>query len=102
MRWIIGDIHGMLRPLQGLLREVARRDPWAHLLFVGDYVNRGPDARGVIEQLVTLRNAHYLRGNHDDVFDLILHGTCYAPTRRRTTRSPRSTGSCSTASTRRS
>ena len=77
MRWIIGDIHGMLRPLEALLRELARRDPWAHLLFVGDYVNRGPNSRGVLELLSTLRNAHFVRGNHDDIFDLVLHGSCY-------------------------
>jgi serine/threonine protein phosphatase 1 len=79
MRWIIGDIHGMLRPLRALLGEIARRDPWAHLLFVGDYVNRGPDSRGVIEMLLSLRNAHFVRGNHDDLLDLVLHGSCYAP-----------------------
>ena len=79
MRWIIGDIHGLLRPLQTLLAEVKRRDPWGQLLFVGDYVNRGPDSRGVIELLLSLKNAHFVRGNHDDLFDLILHGTCYAP-----------------------
>ena len=79
MRWIIGDIHGMLRPLQTVLREVARRDPWSHLLFVGDYVNRGPDAKGVIELLLSLKNAHFVRGNHDDIFDLVLHGSCYTP-----------------------
>ena len=77
MRWIIGDIHGMLSPLETLLREIARRDPWAHLLFVGDYVNRGPASAGVLELLCTLRNAHFVRGNHDDIFDLVLHGSCY-------------------------
>jgi hypothetical protein len=77
MRWIIGDIHGMLRPLQTVLNEVSQRDPWAHLLFVGDYVNRGPDSRGVIELLLALKNAHFVRGNHDDVLDMILHGTSY-------------------------
>src|SRR5688572_12870690 len=79
MRWIIGDIHGMLRPLQTVLGVVVRRDPWAHLLFVGDYVNRGPDSRGVIELLLSLKNAHFVRGNHDDLLDMILHGSCYAP-----------------------
>ena len=79
MRWIIGDIHGMLRPLQTVISEVTRRDPWAHLLFVGDYVNRGPDSKGVIELLLALKNAHFVRGNHDDVFDLVVNGTNYDP-----------------------
>src|SRR5437868_265246 len=78
MRWIIGDIHGMLRPLTTLLDAVRRRDAQPQLLFVGDYVNRGPDSRGVIELLLSLSNARFVRGNHDDIFDQVLHGQAYA------------------------
>lgn len=77
MRWVIGDIHGMLRPLDALLKAVQRRDPAARFVFVGDYVNRGPDAPGVIDRLLKLEHATFLRGNHDDILDLILNGTCY-------------------------
>src|SRR5689334_15224570 len=79
MRWVIGDIHGMLRPLEALLELVRAADPAAELFFVGDFVNRGPDSRGVIDLLLTLPNARFVRGNHDDVFDVILHGRCYDP-----------------------
>ena len=77
MHWIIGDIHGMLRPLQGLVGAISRRDTTAHLVFVGDYVNRGPDSKRVIDLLLSLPRATFLRGNHDDVFDLLLHGESY-------------------------
>lgn len=77
VHWIIGDIHGMLRPLEALLRTIDQRDAQAHLVFVGDYVNRGPDSRRVVDLLLTLKNATFLRGNHDDIFDLLLHGNCY-------------------------
>jgi hypothetical protein len=77
MRWVIGDIHGMLRPLDALLKEVRKRDSAARFIFVGDYVNRGPEAPGVVDRLLALDNATFLRGNHDDIFDLILNGTCY-------------------------
>ena len=77
MRWVIGDIHGMLRPLDALIKAVQKRDVAARFIFVGDYVNRGPEAPGVIERLLRLDNATFLRGNHDDVFDLILNGKCY-------------------------
>lgn len=77
MRWVIGDIHGMYRALQGLLEAVARRDAAPSLLFVGDYVNRGPDSSRVIDLLLTLPRASFARGNHDDVFDLVLHGSCF-------------------------
>jgi serine/threonine protein phosphatase 1 len=79
MRWVIGDVHGMLRPLRAMIDAVTRRDPSPRLLFVGDYVNRGPDSRGVVDLLLGLPDASFVRGNHDDVFDLVLHGDCYDP-----------------------
>lgn len=78
MRWVVGDIHGMLKPLTTLVGEVRRVDPAARFLFVGDYVNRGPDARGVIDFIMALEGASFVRGNHDDVFDLVVNGECYA------------------------
>jgi serine/threonine protein phosphatase 1 len=77
MNWIVGDIHGMLRPLEKLLRQIDRVDPQRELLFVGDYVNRGPDSKGVIELLISLQRARFVRGNHDDVFDQVLCGLSY-------------------------
>lgn len=79
MNWVIGDIHGMLGPLRALVQRVAEADPAAAFLFVGDYVNRGPDSKGVIDFLMTLDNARFCRGNHDDIFDQILHGDGYVP-----------------------
>jgi serine/threonine protein phosphatase 1 len=75
MRWIVGDIHGMLRPLERLVAAVRAADPDARLMFAGDYVNRGPDARGVVDFLLGLGDtARFVRGNHDDVFDQVLTG----------------------------
>ena len=54
MRWIVGDIHGMLKPLVTLVTAVRARDPQARFIFVGDYVNRGPDSRGVLDRLIAL------------------------------------------------
>jgi serine/threonine protein phosphatase 1 len=78
VRWIIGDIHGMLRPLEKILGAIDRRDREARLFFLGDYINRGPDSRGVIDLLLGLKNASFLRGNHDDILDHILHDHSYA------------------------
>jgi hypothetical protein len=79
MHWVIGDIHGMFAPLQALLRAIGQADPSPEFVFAGDYVNRGPQSREVISMLLTLDNARFLRGNHDDVFDLVLNGVSYAP-----------------------
>ena len=68
----------MLRPLEALLRAIERHDRDRKLLFVGDYVNRGPDSKAVISLLLSLKDAHFIRGNHDDVFDQVLSGRSYA------------------------
>ena len=79
MHWIIGDIHGMYLPLSKLLDEIDRQDAARTLVFCGDYVNRGPESRQVMELLLSLDKAKFCRGNHDDAFDLLLSGTCFAP-----------------------
>jgi len=78
MNWIIGDVHGMYGPLRRLLDAVTAADSSAFFTFAGDYVNRGHDSRKVIDLLLTMNNIRCARGNHDDIFDLILHGNCYA------------------------
>lgn len=79
MRWIVGDVHGMLGPLSTLIEAVGRADPLARWIFTGDYVNRGPESRGVIELLISLPNARFIRGNHDDIFSQIVIGEHSAP-----------------------
>jgi hypothetical protein len=78
MNWIIGDVHGMYGPLRRLIDAVMAEDPFASFVFAGDYVNRGPDSSRVIALLLTMNNIRCIRGNHDDIFDLILHGSCFA------------------------
>ncbi|NNE92197.1 MAG: serine/threonine protein phosphatase [Verrucomicrobiales bacterium] len=64
----IGDIHGCLTALEKLAEGVgfSKSD---HLVFLGDYVDRGPDTKGVIDFLIGLRdegyNVTFLRGNHE-------------------------------------
>lgn len=77
MRWIIGDIHGMLGALEALVGRVQGRDRSAQLIFLGDYINRGPESKGVIDLLLALPAARFIRGNHDDIFDHVLHGDSY-------------------------
>src|SRR5687767_15109561 len=77
MRWVIGDVHGMRLALESLLAAIAQRDSSPRLLFAGDYVNRGPDSRGVLDLLLALPDAAFVRGNHDDILDIILHGRGY-------------------------
>lgn len=66
----VGDIHGCLPQLQRLLGQVAPL-PRDRLVFLGDYVDRGEDSRGVIEFLLALRRrlpeTVFLRGNHEQM-----------------------------------
>jgi len=77
MRWIVGDIHGMSAVLRNLIAAVGDVDPKPQWLFVGDYVNRGPDSRGVVDTLLALPNARFGRGNHDDIFDVMVNQQSY-------------------------
>jgi serine/threonine protein phosphatase 1 len=60
-------VHGCSRALDTLLELVEPTDRDT-LIFLGDYMDRGPDSRGVIERLIELsKREHFvaLRGNHD-------------------------------------
>lgn len=68
----IGDIHGCSLALRKLI-DVMQPDSTDTVVPLGDYVNRGPDGRGVIDELIRLRtrcNLVPLLGNHDQ---LLLH-----------------------------
>lgn len=66
----IGDIHGRLDLLDRLLAQV-RPTAADRLVFLGDYIDRGPESRGVLERLLQLREALpatvFLRGNHEQL-----------------------------------
>jgi serine/threonine protein phosphatase 1 len=63
----IGDIHGCAQALAALVRAIAP-GPQDTLVFLGDYIDRGPDSRDVLDQLLTLRTQCQLvplLGNHE-------------------------------------
>ena len=66
----IGDIHGCLDAFDRLLDRVDVR-PEDTLVTLGDYIDRGPQSRGVIDRLIALdaqTNLVPLRGNHEEMF----------------------------------
>jgi len=76
--YAIGDVHGRRDLLEAMLGRVradlaARPHPAARVICLGDYVDRGPDSRGVIETLIRLRDddlpATFLLGNHDSYIE---------------------------------
>ncbi len=68
----IGDIHACVLPLRKLI-DLIQPDATDTIVTLGDYVNRGPDGRGVIDELIRLRDRCHLvplLGNHDQ---LLIH-----------------------------
>nr|WKN36601.1 metallophosphoesterase family protein [Tunicatimonas sp. TK19036] len=66
--WVITDIHGCVKTFERLLEKVEfnRQDT---LYLLGDYIDRGPDSKGVLDLILQLKktrhNVHCLLGNHE-------------------------------------
>jgi serine/threonine protein phosphatase 1 len=63
----IGDIHGCAAALDAVLAEI-RLQPDDCLVLLGDYVDRGPDSRQVINRILALQQKYQvipLMGNHE-------------------------------------
>jgi serine/threonine protein phosphatase 1 len=74
LTYAIGDIHGCLDLLTRLLRDIrehaGERDH--RLVFLGDYIDRGPDSAGVLDHVRDLQARRperviCLKGNHEDM-----------------------------------
>lgn len=76
--YAVGDIHGHLAALERLLALIAEdiaRQPSDGavpvILFLGDYIDRGPDSRGVLDRLIKGPldgvACRFLQGNHEEV-----------------------------------
>jgi serine/threonine protein phosphatase 1 len=71
--YAIGDVHGRADLLSGLFNRIdadLKANPvnQAVQVLVGDYIDRGPDSREVIDALIARRRQHamiYLKGNHE-------------------------------------
>lgn len=72
----IGDIHGHLNKLQDLMTQV---QPTLNdqCIFLGDYIDRGPNSQGVIEYLIDFKSKFqqtvFLLGNHEQMMLDYLH-----------------------------
>jgi serine/threonine protein phosphatase 1 len=66
--YAIGDIHGCLNELRKLVAELPLK-PEDELVFLGDYIDRGPRSKAVLDYLIQDRGPHwrFLRGNHEQM-----------------------------------
>jgi serine/threonine protein phosphatase 1 len=72
--YAIGDIHGSLESLERLLEKINPDLPKDRLVFVGDYIDRGPQSKAVVDYIIRLQNLAppgqivCLKGNHEAMF----------------------------------
>ena len=68
-RWIIPDIHGCVNTLKQLIENGIQPTKEDSIYFLGDYIDRGPDGKGVIDYIMSFQNSgydvQYLMGNHE-------------------------------------
>ena len=78
--YAIGDIHGNLDLLQRLLEKIQPDLARDQLVFMGDYIDRGPNPKGVVDYVLDLKRLANpqevicLKGNHEAMFLNFLQG----------------------------
>jgi serine/threonine protein phosphatase 1 len=69
--FVVGDLHGCITELERLL-DAIQPASGDRICFLGDYVDRGPSPRAVIDRLLRLQRegpeCTFLKGNHEDMF----------------------------------
>ena len=76
--YAIGDIHGRFDKLRDLMDKIDIDFESETLVFLGDYIDRGPQSFEVVEYLIDLRSrvekCHFLKGNHEEMFEIYISG----------------------------
>ncbi|CAN5853375.1 metallophosphoesterase family protein [soil metagenome] len=78
--FVIGDVHGRRAQLLSLLEMLPRDESADTLVFLGDLIDRGPDAPGCVEHVLKLSRSNpehvtCLRGNHEQMLLDFIEGT---------------------------
>ncbi len=70
--FVIGDIHGCLDMLKRLMDKINWSPDKDRLIFLGDYIDRGKDPKGVVDYILDLSKqsslVECLKGNHEAMF----------------------------------
>ncbi|RKP32674.1 Metallo-dependent phosphatase [Metschnikowia bicuspidata] len=69
---LIGDIHGQSQELRELLRKIKYNKAHDNLVVLGDFISKGRDSIGVLEELIAA-NAQCVIGNHE--YDVLRYYT---------------------------
>ena len=76
--FVIGDIHGCYRELMALYKSLPINPKKDRVIFLGDYVDRGPDSNKVVQQMMEWEKLYphwvFLYGNHEDLMlDVLMY-----------------------------
>jgi serine/threonine protein phosphatase 1 len=70
--FVIADIHGCIKSLKALIEIQLQPTYEDQFIFLGDYIDRGPDSKSVINYLIHIKDTYkhcvFLRGNHEQMF----------------------------------
>lgn len=69
--FIIGDIHGCSKTFDALLYDKLKINAEDNIYLLGDYIDRGPDSKGVLDRIISLMDSGYnvfpIMGNHEQM-----------------------------------
>jgi serine/threonine protein phosphatase 1 len=71
MIFVVGDIHGEITKLQQLVKNILAADSSPSFVFIGDYIDKGEDAKATLDYLEELSkkyNCIFLTGNHEYIW----------------------------------
>ena len=70
--FVVGDVHGCLEMLKRLIDKIEWNPANDRLIFIGDYIDRGKNSKGVIDFILKLKEnstlIQCLIGNHEQMF----------------------------------
>ena len=77
--FVVGDIHGCFEKLIALIDKIPINYNQDQLIFIGDYIDRGPSSFEVVRYLIELKKLKpdtvFLKGNHEDMLQNYLDGS---------------------------
>jgi serine/threonine protein phosphatase 1 len=80
-RFVIGDIHGCIRSFRNLLEEKIQPSVKDQIFLLGDYIDRGPDSKAIVDYIFDLQTRSYqvfpLMGNHEYMLNRAQHSPDY-------------------------
>ena len=77
--FVVGDIHGCFEKLIALMDKLPINYNQDQLIFIGDYIDRGPSSFEVVRYLIELKKLKpdtvFIKGNHEDMLQNYLDGS---------------------------